>query len=59
MRTDAVWEKFKLKEFFRLYYKAFYFDPRTSEYVVTEPEDMYTLLHEGCKLSFANISRPR
>lgn len=49
LRTDAVWEKSKLLDFFRLYYKCFYFDPRQSGYVVLEPEDMYTMVQEGCK----------
>ena len=42
-----MWEKTKLLDFFRLYYKCMFFDPRTSEYVISEPEDLYTLLHEG------------
>ena len=29
-RTDAVWEKYKLLDFFRVYYKIFRFDKNTN-----------------------------
>jgi len=31
--TDAVWEKFKLKEIYWLYYKIFNFDPEGNRYI--------------------------
>lgn len=38
-RTDAVWEKFKLLDFFRSYYKIFYFDKESEEYMFQVPRD--------------------
>ena len=46
LRTDAVWEKSKLRDVFRLYYKCFYFDPRSAQYVIAEPDDLVTLYME-------------
>lgn len=49
IRTDAVWEKFKLRDYFRLFYKCFYFNPSTNDYQLLEPEDIYTMVYESCK----------
>jgi hypothetical protein len=38
LRTDAVWERGKLKDYFRLFYKIFYWDPRSKEYYITMPQ---------------------
>eukprot|EP00358_Blepharisma_japonicum_P003740 CAMPEP_0202945178 /NCGR_PEP_ID=MMETSP1395-20130829/6129_1 /ASSEMBLY_ACC=CAM_ASM_000871 /TAXON_ID=5961 /ORGANISM="Blepharisma japonicum, Strain Stock R1072" /LENGTH=209 /DNA_ID=CAMNT_0049644859 /DNA_START=34 /DNA_END=663 /DNA_ORIENTATION=+ len=37
LRTDAVWERQKLKDYFRLFYKIFYWDPKTEQYYITMP----------------------
>ena len=37
LRTDAVWERSRLKDYFRLFYKIFYWDPRSKEYYITMP----------------------
>jgi len=41
LRTDAVYEKKKLTDFFRTYFKCFFFDSRINDYVITEPDDIY------------------
>ncbi len=46
LRTDAVWEKSKLKDWFRLYHKVFHFNHTTREYQIMEPEDLYTVVFE-------------
>ena len=38
LRTDAVWERSRLKDYFRLFYKIFYWDPRSKEYYITMPQ---------------------
>ena len=50
LRTDAVWEKEQLKDYFRLYSKCFYFDTVKKQYSVMEPEDTYTILYESWAL---------
>jgi hypothetical protein len=37
LRTDAVWERQKLKDYFRLFYKIFYWDPNSKQYYITMP----------------------
>ena len=37
MRTDAVWEKQKLTDWFRLFYKNFYFLADEKKYVYIPP----------------------
>lgn len=37
LRTDAVWERGKLKDYFRLFYKIFYWDPDTEKYYISTP----------------------
>eukprot|EP00358_Blepharisma_japonicum_P004061 CAMPEP_0202945566 /NCGR_PEP_ID=MMETSP1395-20130829/6705_1 /ASSEMBLY_ACC=CAM_ASM_000871 /TAXON_ID=5961 /ORGANISM="Blepharisma japonicum, Strain Stock R1072" /LENGTH=84 /DNA_ID=CAMNT_0049645723 /DNA_START=1 /DNA_END=251 /DNA_ORIENTATION=+ len=37
LRTDAVWERQKLKDYFRLFYKIFYWDPKTEQYYIAMP----------------------
>lgn len=54
LRTDAVWEKQKLLDGFRLYQKCFYFDKVAKKYVVVEPDDIYTLLLEPWALEDIN-----
>ena len=46
LRTDSVWEKEKLRDYFRLYMKCFYFDKASRRYHVVEPEDLYTMVFE-------------
>ena len=41
LRTDAVWERSKLKDYFRLFYKIFYWDPKTSKYYVSGPMHVF------------------
>jgi len=50
IRTDAVWEKQKLKDYFRNYTKCFWFDKTINKYQFIEPEEAYTLIFEGCAL---------
>ncbi|CAD8081137.1 unnamed protein product [Paramecium sonneborni] len=50
LRTDAVWEKDQLKDWFRLYTKCFYFDTTANKYSLMEPDDVYTILFEGWAL---------
>ena len=50
LRTDAIWEKEKLRDWFRLYQKCFYFDRSKNQYLFIEPEDIYTILYEGWAL---------
>ena len=45
LRTDAVWEKTKLKDMYRLMYKNFYFNPDNKKYYMLEPEDMHRWLN--------------
>lgn len=37
LRTDAVWERQKLKDYFRLFYKIFFWDPKTEKYYIAMP----------------------
>ena len=37
LRTDAVWERTKLKDYFRLFFKIFYWDPKSEKYYITLP----------------------
>ena len=46
LRTDAVWEKQQLKDWFRLTNKVFYFNKLKIRYQFIEPDDVYTLLFE-------------
>ena len=46
LRTDAVWEKYQLKDWFRLTSKVFFFNKRSMKYEFVEPDDVYTLLFE-------------
>jgi len=50
LRTDAVWEKQQLLDWFRLYHKVFYFDKGLKKYQFFEPEEMYTVIYEGWAL---------
>jgi hypothetical protein len=50
LRTDAIWEKEKLRDWFRLYTKCFYFDKNDRDYKFMEVEDVYTILFEGWAL---------
>jgi len=50
LRTDAVWEKEKLKTYFLNYMKVFYFDKTLKKYQFWEPEDIYTIMFEGWAL---------
>ena len=50
LRTDAVWEKSKLRDVFRLYYKCFYFDPRGLRYVIAEPDETVSMFIEKSTL---------
>ena len=50
LRTDAVWEKQQLRDFFRLYMKCFWFNSTIKGYEIIEPEDIMSLYFEGCKL---------
>ena len=36
LRTDAIWEKTKLKDYFYSMYKTFLFDEFTSTYMITD-----------------------
>lgn len=40
LRTDAVWEKQQLRDYFRLYMKAFWFNTGIQGYLFVEPEDL-------------------
>ena len=51
LRTDAVWEKQKLRDYFRLYFKCFYFDKENSNYVLIEPEEITAMIYQACKKS--------
>ena len=37
LRTDAIWERKKLKDYFRIFYKVFFWDPKTEKYYITMP----------------------
>lgn len=37
IRTDALWERGKLKDYFRLFYKIFHWDPKSKEYYIATP----------------------
>eukprot|EP01016_Furgasonia_blochmanni_P012987 TRINITY_DN1654_c0_g1_i11.p1 TRINITY_DN1654_c0_g1~~TRINITY_DN1654_c0_g1_i11.p1 ORF type:complete len:251 (-),score=91.35 TRINITY_DN1654_c0_g1_i11:225-977(-) len=50
LRTDAVWEKYKLKDIFRSYLKVFYFDKGLKNYQIIEPDDIYQLLYENTSI---------
>jgi hypothetical protein len=50
LRTDAIWEKEKMRDWFRLYQKCFYFDKTVRKYKFMEVEDIYTILFEGWAL---------
>ena len=39
LRTDAVWEKYKLLDYFRCYYKVFEFDKEENKYVMYMPRE--------------------
>ncbi|OMJ72601.1 hypothetical protein SteCoe_15802 [Stentor coeruleus] len=41
LRTDAVWERSKLKDFFRCFYKVFYWDPKSEKYYIMGPMHMF------------------
>ena len=42
LRTDAVWEKTMLKDWFRCSNKAFFFNKKDKKYYITEPDDAYS-----------------
>jgi hypothetical protein len=50
LRTDAVWEKQKLFDFFRLYYKNFLFDWKKKQYMFAEPREAFTWIFERWNL---------
>lgn len=54
-RTDAVWEKHKLLDFFRAYFRVFRFDKNSQQYVVVQPSDPvinnYTVPMEDAELT--------
>ena len=37
LRTDSIWERGKLRDYFRLFYKIFYWDPKTEKYYSAMP----------------------
>ena len=39
LRTDAVWEKYKLLDYFRCYYKVFEFDKEEEKYLMYFPRE--------------------
>ena len=41
LRTDAVWEKEKLRDWFRLFYKNFLFDYKLKQYFYLPPSDSF------------------
>ena len=49
LRTDAVWEKSKLRDVFRSYHKFFNFDRENACYVWAEPESIVNEMFEKCK----------
>ena len=40
LRTDAIWEKQKLKDYFRLFYKIFHFNRDEKKYILVTPTEM-------------------
>jgi hypothetical protein len=40
LRTDAVWEKEKLRDYFRLFNKIFYFDNESKNYFMVPPAEI-------------------
>ena len=50
LRTDAVWEKSKLQDYFRLYYKTFLFDRKKKSYFLVSPRDSFIWLFEPWNL---------
>lgn len=50
LRTDAVWEKQKLRDYWRLYTKCFYFNKALKKYQVIEPEDTFSIIFDGMNL---------
>jgi hypothetical protein len=64
LRTDAVWERSKLKDYFRMFYKIFYWDPKTEGYYVTlpghsrinSPDNWKFKLHQGYSATGKTLS---
>ena len=56
LRTDAVWEKFKLKEWFLIDHKIFHFSASEQAYMMIEPNDMYAHMFEPRKKNEAKCS---
>lgn len=54
LRTDAVWEKTKLRDFFRSYHKFFIFNYVDGHYVWAEPESVVNELFEARKTGKIN-----
>ena len=40
LRTDAVWEKTKLKDYFYSLYKVFFYEPSFDKYIMTDLRTM-------------------
>jgi len=47
LRTDAVWEKVKLKDLFYSYYKNFVYDRHTNRYIIANLRQMPMPTNEG------------
>ena len=47
LRTDAVWEKAKLKDFFLSFHKFFFFNKTDGQYVWAEPESIVCDMFEA------------
>jgi len=66
LRTDAVWEKQSLKDWFRCYMKVsvqllskvqcFYFNQVLKKYQLFEPQNIYSIIYEGCNLLSLSLS---
>jgi hypothetical protein len=56
LRTDAVWEKYQLRDYFRLYMKCFWYNNGIKNYELIEPEDIMTLYFEGSTLFYQSCS---
>jgi hypothetical protein len=50
LRTDAIWERTKLKDYFRLFYKLFYWDPKQEKYFISMPNHVMGSNTDGWRL---------
>jgi hypothetical protein len=46
LRTDAVWEKSKLRDWFRSFYKIFSFNRLSNRYETVDPEESYSFMRD-------------